>query len=261
MSSLGKPGSVKTTPNSWIKARLDPTQRYGLRLTLFTLAFLLVAVPFGLLLDQVMREGSLIKVDTAAANHLHAWIRESSAWVFVMEAISFLGDPIWFYAVGAVVCLVLWRMSRKRLLAFFLATTLGGGLVDTVVKVVVDRDRPSLEDPVASAHGQSFPSGHSMSSVVFYGAILLIFMPFIAKRLRFPAIAGAAVLCLAIGFSRLALGVHYITDVLGGFALGLAWLTLSVAAFSTWREERGRKPVEAVRGLEPEAAYKGAKKA
>jgi undecaprenyl-diphosphatase len=61
------------------------------------------------------------------------------------------------------------------------------------------------------------------------------------------------VLVAAIGVSRLALGVHYITDVVGGFILGLAWLTASTAAFSIWRKERGRKPVDPLRGLEPEA--------
>jgi undecaprenyl-diphosphatase len=126
-------------------------------------------------------------------------------------------------------------------------------LVDTIVKIAVDRDRPSLTEPIATAHGQSFPSGHSMTSVVAYGALVLIFLPVVRAALRRYLIAGAVVLCLAIGFSRLALGVHYITDVLGGFALGAAWLTASVAAFSVWRVERGRQPVHPTAGLEPEA--------
>jgi len=58
----------------------------------------------------------------------------------------------------------------------------------------------------------------------------------------------------AIGFTRLALGVHYISDVLGGVVLGLAWLAASTAAFSTWRLERGRPAVDPMEGLEPEAA-------
>jgi undecaprenyl-diphosphatase len=67
-------------------------------------------------------------------------------------------------------------------------------------------------------------------------------------------VGGAVVLVLAIGFSRLALGVHYISDVVGGYVLGLAWLAASTAAFSTWRVERGKPPVDVGEGLEPEAA-------
>jgi undecaprenyl-diphosphatase len=133
-------------------------------------------------------------------------------------------------------------------------TTLGGGLLDTVVKEVVNRARPSLVNPVATAHGKSFPSGHAMSSTFTYGALLLVFLPVIARRYRPVIVGGAALLVAAICFSRLALGVHYISDVVGGVVLGLAWLAASTAAFSIWRVQRGRSPVEVSEGLAPEAA-------
>ncbi|MFN2526449.1 MAG: phosphatase PAP2 family protein [Actinomycetota bacterium] len=236
------------------RRRLDPEQRYGLRLTLFALAFLLVAVPFGILLSQVVGSGSLIKVDTAAANSLHEWVRDRPVLVEGLQVASFLGGPPWFYLIVGTSVIFLWRRERRRLAVFLALTTLLGGAVDTVVKVLVDRPRPSLVDPVATAHGQSFPSGHSMSSVVAYGALLLVFLPAVSKRRRKFVLAGALVLVLFIGFSRLALGVHYITDVLGGFVLGAAWLVASTAAFSIWRVERGRRPVHPTEGLEPEAA-------
>jgi membrane-associated phospholipid phosphatase len=111
-----------------------------------------------------------------------------------------------------------------------------------------------LVDPVATAHGKSFPSGHAMSSTFVYGSLLLVFLPVVRRRVR-PILFGlTVVLVAAIGFSRLALGVHYITDVVGGVVLGLAWLAASTAAFSTWRVERGRPPVDVTEGLEPEAA-------
>lgn len=234
--------------------RLDPESRYGLRLTLLAVALLLVAVPFGLLLDQVVRNGPLVRADTSAANDLHGWVRHSPGAVRVLQAVSFAGSPplLWLM-VGAAVAFTL-RRRRARLAVFLVATTLTGGLIDTAVKIAVDRDRPSLEAPVATAHGQSFPSGHAMSSTVAYGALLLVLLPALPARARRPAVAGAVVLVLAIGFSRLALGVHYISDVLGGYALGLAWLAASTAAFSVWRVERGRPPVEPLEGLEPEAA-------
>jgi undecaprenyl-diphosphatase len=236
------------------RRRLDPEERYGLRLTLFAVAFLLVAVPFGLLIEQIKTKGSLIRLDTAAARDLHDWVRGSPKLVTGLKVLTFLGTPAWFYVLVTGAALVVWRRGRGRLALFLVVTTLGGGLLDTVVKIAVNRPRPSLVDPVATAHGKSFPSGHAMSSTVGYGALLLVFLPVIAPHLRPLVIGGFGLLVAAIGFSRLALGVHYITDVIGGYVLGLAWLAASTAAFSTWREERGRPPVDPVEGLEPEAA-------
>jgi undecaprenyl-diphosphatase len=94
-----------------------------------------------------------------------------------------------------------------------------------------------------------------MSSLVCFGALVVVFLPFVAPRWRRVAVAGAGVLVLAIGFSRLVLGVHYLSDVLGGYVLGAAWLAGSVALFETWREERGRRPTAPLaEGIEPEVA-------
>ena len=241
-------------PRAGLSRRLDPDARYGLRVTLFAVAFLLVAIPFGLLLDQVKNDRSLIRLDTSAANHLHEWVRGSDNLVQNLKTLTFFGSPVWFYIIVTPAALWVWRRGHLRLAIFLVVTALGGGLLDTVVKEVVDRARPSLIDPVATAHGKSFPSGHAMSSTFVYGALVLVFLPVIGRRYRPLVIGGAVLLVLAIGFSRLALGVHYISDVLGGFVLGMAWLAASTAAFSIWRVEMGRPPVEVGEGLEPEAA-------
>ena len=239
---------------SRLRRRLDPDERYGLRVTLFAVAFLLAAIPFGLLLDQVKRNGSLVRLDTSAARHLHNWVRGSDNLVQQLKILTFFGSPVWFYIIVIPAMIWVWRRGHARLAVFLAVTALGGGLLDTVVKEVVDRARPSLVEPVATAHGKSFPSGHAMSSTFVYGALLLVFLPVIGRRYRPIVIGGTVLFVAAIGFSRLALGVHYITDVLGGVVLGLAWLAASTAAFSTWRVERGRPPVEVSEGLEPEAA-------
>lgn len=237
-----------------VARRLDPDGRYGLRVTLFALAFLLTAIPFGLLLDQVKRNGALVRLDTSAARNLHAWVSQSDDLVRDLKILTFFGSPVWFYIIVVPAMIWVWRRGHPRLAVFLAVTALGGGLLDTVVKEVVDRARPSLVDPVASARGKSFPSGHAMSSTFVYGALLLVFLPVIGRRYRPVVIGGAVLLVAGIGFSRLALGVHYITDVLGGYVLGLAWLAASTAAFSTWRVDRGEPPVDVGEGLEPEAA-------
>jgi undecaprenyl-diphosphatase len=94
-----------------------------------------------------------------------------------------------------------------------------------------------------------------MGSIIGYGALAVVFLPAVQRRWR-PWVVGAlATLVALIGFSRIGLGVHYLTDVIGGFVLGAAWLMASVAAFEVWRVERGRRPVEhpLTEGVEPEA--------
>lgn len=235
--------------------RLEPGARFGLRVTLLAVSLVLVGVPFGLLLAQVKTNGPLVRLDTYAANHLHQWVVEHEAAQQALRVVSYLGSPPWFWLLTGSAAVLWWvRGGHVRLSAFLVTTGLVGGLVDTVVKVVVNRDRPSLEDPIATAHGQSFPSGHTMLATYGYGALLLTFLPLIPARWRRPAIGSWLLLVALIGFSRLGLGVHYISDVLGGFVLGLAWLVAMTAAFSVWRVERGEPPVEPTEGLEPEVA-------
>lgn len=236
-----------------VRRRLDPEARYGLRLTLLAVAFLLVAIPFGWLLRQVKHHGTLVRLDTAAARDLHGWVRGSPGLVTFLKVLTFFGSPPWLWVLVALATVITWRRHRVRLSVFLIVTTLGGGILDSVVKEAVNRPRPSLVDPVATAYGKSFPSGHSMSSTIVYGALLMVFLPVVARRLRPAMLAAAMVLVGAIGFSRLALGVHYISDVVGGYILGVAWLAASVAAFSTWRVDRGLPPVEPLEGLEAEA--------
>lgn len=240
---------------SRLARRLNPLERYGVRLTLFGLALALVGIPFGLLLHQVVSEGPLTGLDTRAAAELNRLVRDRPRLVTLVEAVSFLGKPIWLAVAIGVPCLWLLVRGQRKLAVFLVVTSVGGGVVDTLVKLAVGRPRPAVDEPVATAFGNSFPSGHSMSSTICYGALVLVFLPLLAGPWRRIAIGGAAVLVLAIGTSRLALGVHFLSDVLGGFVLGLAWLAASVAAFEIWRVERGRRrthPLE--EGVEPEEA-------
>lgn len=216
----------------------------------------LVAVPFASLLFQVLAEGPLTRLDGRIANRLNAWVYDSPVAVKILQLVSWLGRPVLlglFVAVGVV---ILWRRNQRKLVAFLVLTTLGGGLVDSAVKILVNRPRPLVDHPVQTAFGKSFPSGHAMSSLVCFGALLVIFLPALrTRRSRHVAVGVTALLVLAIGLSRLMLGVHFVSDVVGGYVLGAAWLLGAVAIFEVWRVERGKRPTEPLsEGVEPEAA-------
>jgi membrane-associated phospholipid phosphatase len=236
-----------------VAIKLGPLGRYELRILLFALALALVGIPFGFLLHQVATHGPLTGFDEDGAAWLNRQFHDREGAIAALEAISFLGKPIFlFFAVGVPVLWLL-RHGGNKLAIFLAVTCLGGGLVDTIVKVAVGRPRPQVEEPILEAFGKSFPSGHSMQAVVCYGALLLVFLPLLDGWKRRLAIGAALTLMLLIGFSRLTLGVHFVSDVLGGYALGAAWLMASVAAFEIWREDRGRRPSHPIEeGVEPE---------
>lgn len=238
-----------------VRRRLDPIQRYGLRLTLLGLAIVLVTVPFSTLLFQVLAEGPLTRADGRIADRMNAWVATNELAVDALQLVSWAGRPPVLVAVVLLAALHAYRRHQRRVLWFLLTIPLGGGIVDSAVKVLVDRPRPAVDHPVATALGKSFPSGHAMSSVITYGAILLVFLPLVPRAWRHLVVGVTAVLVLAIGVSRLLLGVHFVSDVVGGWILGAAWLMGGVAVFETWREDEGRRrshPLD--EGVEPEAA-------
>lgn len=236
-------GSVAVDLPRVVRTRLDPAERYGLRLTLVAVALLVVAIPFAYLTFQVLGAGPLTRLDARIADDLNAWAHDRPGFLRFLEGVSLLAKPITLWIIVAVAVGWLWRPGRRRICIFLVVTSLGGGIIDTLVKAAVDRPRPVVDHPIATAYGKSFPSGHSMGATVCYGALLVAFWSIISPRWRGRALAATIALVLAVGSSRLFLGVHFLTDVIGGYLLGLAWLAGSVAVFETWRHDRA---VEAV---------------
>ena len=87
--------------------------------------------------------------------------------------------------------------------------------------------------------------------MVAASVLLLVFLPLLRGGWKVAAIVAAVAYALAIGFARVGLGVHYVSDVLAGYALGAAWVAAMIAAFNAWRQERGHPPAEPGQGLEP----------
>jgi len=136
----------------------------------------------------------------------------------------------WVVVWALTVAWLLWH-RLPRLALFVVVTAAGSVVLNALVKESVHRLRPVLADPVAHAQGLSFPSGHAQSAIVGYSLLLLVYLPGLSGAWRRVAVAGAVLMVLAIGFSRVALGVHYVSDVWAGYVLGAAWLAAMVAAF------------------------------
>jgi len=126
-------------------------------------------------------------------------------------------------AIGAAFGLYLWWRRGYRQALLFAGITLSGRLSIHFQKIISARARPEEEHLVA-VHSLSFPSGHSGNSAITYFAIALLMAPLIRNEAgRRSLFVAAALICLAVGLSRMILGVHWPSDVLGGWAFGLLW--------------------------------------
>jgi len=156
----------------------------------------------------------------------------------------------------AVLLVVVWLLHRRaRRLALWVTTTMVvGGLMGPLLKLLVGRDRPSLLDPVARAAGYSFPSGHALNAALAAGVLLLLFLPYAGRTASRVALWVAAVLVTVVtGLSRVALGVHFTSDVLGGWLLAVAVVAATTAAFTSWRAQIGLRSIRPARdGVAPE---------
>jgi membrane-associated phospholipid phosphatase len=246
--------ATTTSPSRGIR---PAEARFGTLALLAALALALVAVPFGLLLFLVEdRWRPLLRVDEGARDDLHAYVVDHHWLVTVAQTLSTIASTPVYLVLFAAVAGWLAHRGLRRLALFVVVTLIGSALLNLVVKTAVHRARPVLPDPVAHAQGLSFPSGHSQGIVVACGVLLLVFLPAVRGPWRRVAVGVALVMVLAVGTARVSLGVHYVSDVLAGYALGAAWVAAMTAAFSTWRRDRGRGEVDPARGLEPEQAQR-----
>jgi membrane-associated phospholipid phosphatase len=142
------------------------------------------------------------------------------------RAFTVLGEPTVLIGAGLLVAAWLWWRNRGRLaLALLLVVLIGRGLSE-VQKYWIARVRPDAEPHLVLVKTSSFPSGHATSSMIFYLALALALTA--GTRWHRIAAAGAILLSLLIGTSRVMLGVHWPSDVIGGWAFGMLWVLLTL---------------------------------
>jgi undecaprenyl-diphosphatase len=216
----------------------------------------LAGAAFALLLLLVRGQWKpLESLDHGVAAGMNSFVAEHHWLQVALRAVTTLGNTAVLTGVVAVIAIALIQRGRPRLAAYLAVTGLGAIIMGPALKLFVGRLRPVVEHTVALAPGNSFPSGHALGSIVCYGAIAMVFLPAVRGRGRTILLGAAGAVIAVVGFSRIALGVHFVSDVIGGWLLGAVWLAVTARAFETWRTQLGRRPSEPLReGLEPEAA-------
>jgi len=222
--------------------------RIGLRLTTAAALAIGALVPFALLAALVAGQwGPLRDADAGITDELHAWALAHPGWrdAAVWWTNIFGPMPLRIAALGLGVWLV--RRHARRLGWWVAVTMVAGGLLGALLKVLVGRHRPDLLEPVARAAGFSFPSGHALNAALAAGVFVLVLLPVV--RRRWLLWTGAGLVTVLTGLSRIVLGVHWTSDVVAGWLLGVAVVVATAMAF----DRRGLDSV-VEEGLEPAVA-------
>lgn len=194
---------------------------------------------FGWLSDEVL-DGETRHFDdvTRAAVHQLA----SPAMTIVMRAVSFLGSTLFLTIATGVVIVGFALRKWGREAKLFALTMIGAALLNISLKLAFRRPRPVPFFDLTAPESYSFPSGHSLTSCVFFGALAAMLTARMkSKRVRIVVWIVSSTMFLLIGFSRIYLGVHYTTDVIAGFAAALIWILVVRFVELTLRRRRKRK--------------------
>jgi membrane-associated phospholipid phosphatase len=216
-------------PRSFLRSRLDRATATGLVLTVALIGIVVAGAVVGLFAWMIRRDLGVVTADLA----VERWA-EARATAFsdgVLEALTHLGDTETVVAIGIAVGVYgLWRWRRLAVPLFVLMVVLGQMLISNTIKVVIDRARPELR-PRADFTGTSFPSGHTTAATATYLAVALVLAIGSSPKAR-AALAGAALaIGVAVGCTRVLLGVHFFSDAVAGFVIGLSWFGLCAVAF------------------------------
>lgn len=188
----------------------------------------LVLWGFAALADGFGEQGRIARADLVVLNWLQQHGTEAGESIFVF--VSWLGAPVLLVMDLGV---AIWLGARRqwRLFTLWAVAILGGVCLDEILKLAFQRARPSVASEFITSHSLSFPSGHAMNSLVGYGMLaFLLRQRLVDGRARTAVTIGVVALIGAIGFSRLYLGVHYLSDVTAGYLAGSAWVLACITA-------------------------------
>src|SRR5258707_9068545 len=221
----------------FLRNRLSLQGYAGLHLTVVALVVVICGWGFGEIAEDVSHGEPIVQVDRYVA----VWFHQHASPIItqVARAISFFGSVGWLTAVSIGVALFL-VLRRDWLNASLIALVMGGGgALNVVLKHFFHRERPVLENPLVTLSSYGFPSGHTMGATLLYGLLALL----AARNLktsnqRVASLVAACLIILLIGLTRIYLGAHFLSDVLGAIAAGAFWLAFCWTAVETLRRRR-----------------------
>jgi membrane-associated phospholipid phosphatase len=212
-----------------LRTRLDAAEITGLALTLALTIILVAVIAVGALLVMIQHNAGLARYDLSAARWGADHATRGSTR-FLRDVSMFGGTPamILFALVAATFETI---RTRSRAVVEFLVVVVGGQLIlQNLTKVIVDRSRPDIHR-LTGFSGSSFPSGHATTTAATFAAIAFLVGRGRSRRTKAVLAGAAAAIAVAVATTRVFLGVHWLTDVIAGLAMGWAWFAISSIAF------------------------------
>jgi membrane protein DedA with SNARE-associated domain/membrane-associated phospholipid phosphatase len=245
---------------AWARHRLDPHSPHGFWLTFTIAAGALAAWAFGGLTQDVTGHDDAALADP----HVTAWViaHRTGGLTSALQVLTWLGSTAVIIPAGLAVGLyLLIRRRTWRPLALLGAAVAGAiGLYD-IVKPVVGRPRPPAAIWIGHYTGGAFPSGHAAQSTAFYAMLAIVLGTGLSSRRRAVLWSAAALIVLIVGASRIYLGAHWLTDVLGGYALGATWAAIVVAVMLITSQGTGRAGAGQEQSQAPTSGHQNRRKA
>ena len=224
----------------FLRERMDRKSAGGFLLTASISVLFVVAVFVGVVLDMIDNHSGLAAADRSIAS----WGARngSTTTAQAMKWITHLGStPVIAVALILTAVIDFSRRRSREVFAFVAAIGVGEIVLNNLLKLIVHRERPAVLRLVA-AHGYSFPSGHTVAATSTWLAIALVLGRDASRRTRALLTGGAALIAVSVAASRALLGVHWLTDVIAGLAIGAGWFMI-VAIIFGGRAQRLGDPV------------------
>jgi len=193
---------------------------------------------FAVIAASVATSAPILKQDLQVSVWLHT--RNNAVFVGFLYAITQVHSPVGMTIIASIFGFYLWR-SGHRHWTLSLALALGGGmLLNTLIKFAFNRERPVWEDPLLTLASASFPSGHTAGATLFYGFVAAYMVWYTPEAWRRAVVVAACTLMVAlVGFSRIYLGAHYLSDVLAAISMSMVWLVICLILVRGIAHRRG----------------------
>jgi membrane-associated phospholipid phosphatase len=195
------------------------------------------AAAFAVIGWSVWETAPILKQDLQVSVWLHTHGNPvfTAFLIAVTQVHSTVGVPI----MAAIVAYFVWRNGDRYWVLSLALAVPGGLLLNVIIKAIFNRNRPVWEDPILTLTSSSFPSGHTAGATLFYG-FLAAYMVWRMKTswARAIAVTGCALMVALVGFSRIYLGVHFLSDVLAAISISTVWLVLCLVGVRAYAKRR-----------------------
>jgi membrane protein DedA with SNARE-associated domain/membrane-associated phospholipid phosphatase len=218
---------------AFLRERLSPTSSLGLHLTVGLAISAIFAWILGGITEDILTGDPFVLVDQWVLNHV-LYFRAPMV-THLMVIFTQLGGWVVITIGSLIVTMCLLFKRRINYLMTYIAAILGGNLLFLILKMAIHRSRPSCETALIKVGGWSYPSGHAVMSVIFYGIITYFIVRSIKSwNLGVFMVMAAGFVVFLIGFSRIYLQAHYLSDVLAGYASGFFWLAMCITGLEAY---------------------------